>query len=172
VPTQSPLRPEAIADAMASVASMTLTEKEHLADEMYQKQPHVLGTAIVASRMSSRGEVQDAAIEIAMAVFLCFQEHLSAHGEISEIEIDQLAERNTRMWKFLDSEPAEAFTRSVKLTLDSYPEPGLLGYVASRLNELVVEEPQYILAMKTLLDACVEAKWPGLAANVMNEEDR
>lgn len=162
MPSKIPLEPEAVADVIASVADMTLPSKEDLIDEMYQKQPYVLGCAVAATQVSSLNQVKDAAVEIALVVFLCLKDPLRSHGEISEIAIERFAERNTQMWRFLDGETPEAFTRSAKLTLDSYPEPALLGYLVSRLNQLRVEEPQFLLRMKTMLDVCVDAKWSGL----------
>jgi hypothetical protein len=160
-----PLSPQDVGELVASVTTMSLPQKQLVMDEMFHAQPNVLGTAIVATRAASTGETQDAVLEIAMIVFRALQADLQSHGTISEAAIDGLAQRNVNMWRFLDGETGQAFTRSTRLTLESYPEPGLLAYVVHRLAELRVQEPQVILAMKTMLDVCVAAKWPGVVVS-------
>jgi hypothetical protein len=63
------------------------------------------------------------------------------------------------MWKFLDGEAGESFTRSVATTLATYPEPSLLAYSVDRLAELHVQEPKVMLLVKSGLDAAISAKW-------------
>ncbi len=157
-----PLSPQDVGTIVASVTRMSFPQKERLVDEMFHTQPNVLGTAIVATRAALSGEIQDAVLEIAMIVFRSLQADLQSHGTISEAAIDGFAKRNAKMWRFLEGETSEAFTRSTMLTIESYPEPGLLAYVVNRLARLRVDEPQVILAIKTMLDACVDAKWPGV----------
>ena len=157
-----PLAPQDVGTIVASVTRMSLPQKEGVIDEIFHAQPNVLGTALVAMRATPAGIMQDTVLEIAMIVFRSLQADLQSHGTISEAAIDGYAERNAQMWRFLERETGEAFTRSIMLTIETYPEPGLLAYVVNRLAELRVDEPQVILAIKTLLDVCVDAKWPGV----------
>ena len=157
-----PLSLQDIGTIVASVTRMSLSQKEQVFDEMFHAQPNVLGTALVATRAARSAEIQDTVLEIAMIVFRSLQADLQSHETISEAVIDEYAKRNAQMWRFLEGEAGEEFTRSTRLTIEGYPEPGLLAYVVNRLAELRVDEPQVVLAIKTMLDVCVDAKWPGM----------
>ena len=156
----NPLSPEQVADVIAAVERMTLAEKGQLADRMYEEQPAILAVALAAVRTGVSPQLQDALIVMAMVIFEALREELKEHGPIDESAIDTAAERNVAMWQFLEGEQGDAFRRSVAATLEGYPEPCLIAYVVSRLNEFAEEEQaQVMLQIKSLLDACVQAKW-------------
>jgi hypothetical protein len=151
--------PQRVGEAATTIATMTLAQKEQAVDELFRAQPTLLASAAVVTRLGVSGEVQDALVEIALIVFRCLRDELRRKPRISEADIERCCENNTRMWRFLDGEAAGSFQKSVAVTFKSYPEPSLLAYAIHRLVELKVEEPVVILAVKSALDACVEAKW-------------
>ena len=160
MPPAVPLSPEDVGTVVGSVQQMTLAEQEQLADALHREQPDVLTTTILACKHAETGEARDAMIEIALVVFQCLRDELSAGGPGTEADIERCVERNAQMWRFLDGEHGEAFTHSVSRTVETYPEPSLLAYAVKRLQELNIKEPMVISAVKAMLDVCVNVKWP------------
>ena len=153
------LSPEDVGTVVSSVQQMTPSEQEQLADVLHREQPDVLTTAILACKHAETGEAQNAMIEIALVVFQCLRDELSAGRRVTEADIERCVERNAKMWRFLDGEHGAAFTHTVARTVEAYPDPSLLAYVVNRLQELNVEQPMVISAVKAQLDACVNVKW-------------
>lgn len=160
--SKRPLSPKNVADVIVSVMRMSFQQKELLIEEIFQAQTNVLGFAVAGVRLAPCSRVQDMLMDITMVAFRAMQSDLESYGEITQAEVEALAEQNMRMWKFLDDEPDETFTECVKATMENYPEPCLLAFTIDRMVGLEVDDPHVILAAKTVVDACVNAKWPGL----------
>ena len=169
---KQPVSPERVGQIAARIRAMSLRDKERLADELFGVQPTVLTSALVVARRTDLpGEVRDMAIELALVLFECLREELCGGDAISEARIERCVERNATMWRFLDRERDEDFTRSVEQTVADYPEPSLLAYTVGRITELKLEDPEAIMALKSMLEACVDAKW-GAGGALISDDQR
>lgn len=157
--SKQPVSPQQVGEVAASIAAMTLSQKERVIDELFSAQPTLLGNAAVVTRLPVPAAIQDAVIETALVVFICLRDELSQPPMMTEAILERCCQRNVQMWKFLDGEAGESFTRSVATTLAAYPEPSLLAYAVNRLTELQVQEPRVMLLVKSGLDAAISAKW-------------
>jgi hypothetical protein len=131
----SRISPKALAGAIKIVRAMGIEQKAALADELFQTQPNLFGSALALHRMG----VTPAKIEVALELlFTCFQS-MKLSGSpwplITEADLDQQLGRYVATVRFgEDLAPAQR-QRAMTQYLDSHPEKPLLTYVTGELNK-------------------------------------
>jgi hypothetical protein len=128
-----------LAAAVHKVRSMSLKEKEALADEIYLHQPHLLASCLVQSRL----DVEPAAVEFLLNIlFVCYQSMKESGLHWSVItENDQ--ERQMQRWigavQFSEHEMGSAADGAREQYASQHPEQPLLAFVVSETNQWLRE---------------------------------
>ena len=123
----------AVVNAVASVSTMGLLQKEALADELFRAQPNMFGSVLVLQRMDVSPEKMGFALNL---LFICFQAMKEAGLTwplITEAEQDKQMARYMAAVRFgEDLSPAQS-ERAMMQYLDAHPERPLLAYITTEL---------------------------------------
>ena len=126
---------QTLVDAIKVVRAMGMEQKTALADELFQAQPNLFGSALALHRMG----VAPAKIEVALdLLFICFQSMKQTRLQwplITEADLDQQLGRYVATVRFgEDLAPAQR-QQAMTQYLASHPEKPLLAYVTNELNK-------------------------------------
>lgn len=126
---------QALVDAIRITRAMDLAQKERLADELFQTQPTMFGSALALQRMG----VPLAKIEVALELlFVCFQamKQSGLHWPlITEADLDKQLGRYVATVRFGEDLSAKQRQRAMTQYLESHPEKPLLAHVTGELNK-------------------------------------
>jgi hypothetical protein len=124
-----------LAAAVHKVRSMSLKEKEALADEIYLHQPHLLASCLVQSRLG----VEPAAVEFLLNIlFVCYQS-MKESGLHWSVITENEQERQMQRWigavQFTEHEMGSAADGAREQYASQHPEQPLLAFVLSETNQ-------------------------------------
>jgi hypothetical protein len=115
-----------VAAAIRSVNAMSLSQKEALADEIYQQQPHMLASCLVQSRLGAK----PAAVEFLLHVlFVCYQS-MEASGLHWPVITEDEQDRQMQRW--IGGSVAELAREQYTC---QHPEQPLLAFVLSETDQ-------------------------------------
>lgn len=124
-----------LAGAIQAIRAMGLGQKETLANELFERQPNLFGSALALHRMGVAPEKIEVALNL---LFICFQS-MKLSGLpwplITETDLDKQLGRYVATVRFgEDLAPAQR-QRAMTQYLASHPEKPLLAYVTDELNK-------------------------------------
>jgi len=115
--------------AVARIREMDLMQKEQLADELAQAQPHVFASFLVQQRLGVSLAKMDFLLDI---LLICFQA-MKASGQtwpsITEDEQDRQMGRLVATLRFGDDLPRSLRGRALRNYIETHPEKDLLAFV-------------------------------------------
>jgi hypothetical protein len=131
-----------LAAAIRKVRSMSLKEKEALAEEIHRRQPHMLASCLVQSRLG----VEPAAVEFLLNILLvCYQSMKESGLEWPVITEDE-QERQMQRWigavQFSEHAMGSAADGAREQYANQHPEQPLLAFVVSETNQWLREIAQ------------------------------
>ena len=130
---------EALVDAITIIRAMSIAQKTHLGDELFQTQPNLLGSVIVLQRMG----VSLAKIEVALELlFICYQSMKQSGLRwplMTEDDLDKQMARHVATVRFEEGLSSAERERALAQYLDAHPEKPLLAYVTGELNKWLAE---------------------------------
>lgn len=134
---------EALVAAIQKVRAMDLKAKERLADEIHDRQPHMLGEFLVQKQFGVSLPKMDFLLDI---LFVCFQAMKESKLDwplITEDEQDLQLSRYTASVKHVEDLGGTLGDRALADYINSHPEKELLAFVQVELNKwLAMIEPE------------------------------
>src|SRR3984957_6127423 len=122
-----------LAAAIRKVRSMSLKEKEALAEEIHQRQPHLLASCLVQSRLG----VEPAAVEFLLNILLVCYQSMKESGlqwpVITEDDQDRQMQRWVGAVQFSEDSGRSVAEHAREQYIRRHPEQWLLAFV---LNEM------------------------------------
>jgi hypothetical protein len=120
---------QALSIAIQKIRAMSITQKEQLVDELFQKQPNMLGSFLVQKQMGVSFEKMEFLLEILLICFQAMKESGLTWPLITEDEQDKQLARYVATVKFGEDLNASLQELAMKQYIESHPEPYLLAFV-------------------------------------------
>jgi hypothetical protein len=124
-----------LAAAIRKVRSMSLKEKEALADEIHGRQPHMLASCLVQSRLG----VEPAAVEFLLNILLVCYQSMKESGLQWSVITEEEQERQMQRWigavQFSEHALGSAAHGAREQYASQHPEQPLLAFVLSETNQ-------------------------------------
>jgi hypothetical protein len=124
-----------IAAAILKVRSMSLIEKEALADEIHRSQSHMLASCLVQSRLG----VEFAAVEFLLNILLVCYQSMKESGLQWPIITEDEQERPMQRWigavQFSEHTAGPAADQARVQYVSQHSEQALLAYVVGETNQ-------------------------------------
>jgi hypothetical protein len=128
-----------LAAAIRKVRSMSLKEKEALAEEIHLRQPHMLASCLVQSRLG----VEPAAVEFLLNVLLVCYQSMKESGLQWPVITEDEQERQMQRWigavQFSEHAAGSAADGAREQYASQHPEQPLLAFVVSETNQWLRE---------------------------------
>lgn len=126
---------ENVTAAIHSVGAMSLAQKEALADEIHQRQPHMLASCLVQSTLGSK----PSAVEFLLYVLLVCYQSMKESGLRWPLITEDEQDRQMRRWigavRFSEDSGRSAAERARGQYIARHPEQPLLAFVLSETNQ-------------------------------------
>ncbi|MDI1309058.1 MAG: hypothetical protein PSV17_06435 [Methylotenera sp.] len=158
-----------LAEAVIALQGMGAQEQLQLADEIFARQPNMLGSVIVLRRLGA----SDAQIGVAVHVLLvswlamkrCEAKDALKWPVISEDLQDQCLQRLTARVRFTEGMPVELQRQAAQQYTDTQGERYLLAYVHGHLRDqglldIKSEAEKYVLLCALNLVECIASSRP------------
>jgi hypothetical protein len=131
-----------LAAAIRKVRSMSLQEKEALAEEIHRCQPHMLASCLVQSRLG----VAPAAVEFLLHILLVCYQSMKESGLQWPVITEDEQERQMQRWigavQFSEHAMGSAADGAREQYASQHPEQPLLAFVVSETNQWLREISQ------------------------------
>jgi len=131
-----------LAAAIRKVRSMSLQEKEALAEEIHRCQPHMLASCLVQSRLG----VEPAAVEFLLNILLVCYQSMKESGLQWPVITEDEQERQMQRWigavQFSEHAMGSAADGAREQYASQHPEQPLLAFVVSETNQWLREISQ------------------------------
>ena len=128
-----------LAAAIRKVRSMSLKEKEALAEEIHRRQPHMLASCLVQSRLG----VEPAAVEFLLNILLVCYQSMKESGLqwpiITEDEQERQMQRCIGAVQFSENAMGSAADGAREQYASQHPEQPLLAFVVSETSQWLRE---------------------------------
>jgi hypothetical protein len=128
-----------LAAAIRKVRSMSLKEKEALAEEIHRRQPHMLASCLVQSRLG----VEPAAVEFLLNILLVCYQSMKESGLQWSIITEDEQERQMQRWigavQFSEHAMGSAADGAREQYASQHPEQPLLAFVVSETSQWLRE---------------------------------
>ena len=128
-----------LAAAIRKVRSMSLKEKEALAEEIHRRQPHMLASCLVQSRLG----VEPAAVEFLLNILLVCYQSMKESGLQWPIITEDEQERQMQRWigavQFSEHAKGSAADGAREQYASQHPEQPLLAFVVSETSQWLRE---------------------------------
>jgi len=128
-----------LAAAIRKVRSMSLKEKEALAEEIHRRQPHMLASCLVQSRLG----VEPAAVEFLLNILLVCYQSMKESGLQWPIITEDEQERQMQRWigavQFSEHAMGSAADGAREQYASQHPEQPLLAFVVGETNQWLRE---------------------------------
>lgn len=155
---------EHLATAVRTVRSMSLQQKEKLADEVFAHQPNLLASVIAQQRLGVPYEKMDFLLEILLICYQAMKETGLRWALISEDDQEYQLTREVAILQYFEKSDARSQSRIAAQHLDRFPERELLAFVANEFRGWLIrlerdrkneETDQYVLLAATNLVNCI-----------------
>jgi hypothetical protein len=131
-----------LAAAIRKVRSMSLKEKEALAEEIHRRQPHMLASCLVQSRLG----VEPAAVEFLLNILLVCYQSMKESGLQWPLITEDEQERQMQRWigavQFSEHAAGSAADSARGQYASQHPEQALLAFVLNETNQWLREISQ------------------------------
>jgi hypothetical protein len=128
-----------LAAAIRKVRSMSLKEKEALAEEIHRRQPHMLASCLVQSRLG----VEPAAVEFLLNILLVCYQSMKESGLQWPIITEDEQERQMQRWigavQFSEHAMGSAADGAREQYASQHPEQPLLAFVVIETSQWLRE---------------------------------
>jgi len=128
-----------LAAAIRKVRSMSLKEKEALAEEIHRRQPHLLASCLVQPRLG----VEPAAVEFLLNILLVCYQSMKESGLQWPVITEDEQERQMQRWigavQFSEHAMGSAADGAREQYASQHPEQPLLAFVVSETNQWLRE---------------------------------
>lgn len=118
---------------------MSLKEKEALAEEIHRRQPHMLASCLVQSRLG----VEPAAVEFLLNILLVCYQSMKESGLQWPVITEDEQERQMQRWigavRFSEHAMGSAAHSAREQYASQHPEQPLLAFVVSETNQWLRE---------------------------------
>jgi hypothetical protein len=125
--------------AIRKVRSMSLAEKEALADEIHRRQPYMLASCLVQSRLG----VEPVAVEFLLNILLVCYQSMKQSGLQWPLITEDEQERQLQRWigavQFSEQALGSAADSAREQYISQHPEQPLLAFVVSETNQWLHE---------------------------------
>jgi hypothetical protein len=132
-----------LAAAIRKVRSMSLEEKEALAEEIHLRQPHMLASCLVQSRLG----VAPAAVEFLLHILLVCYQSMKESGLQWPVITEDEQERQMQRWigavQFSEHAMGSAADGARDQYASQHSEQPLLAFVVSETNQWLREVSQH-----------------------------
>jgi hypothetical protein len=142
------------------VSGISPAQKVHLADEIFAKQPNLLASILVLSRMGVGMVELEVPLHILFVTFQAMKRSGHAWPIVSEDVQDRCMQRLTARARFNEGLPGDLTDQAVQQFCDEHPERYLLAFVYGYLGEhdllrVRTEAEKYLLMAALNLVECV-----------------
>ncbi len=128
-----------LAAAIRKVRSMSLTEKEALAEEIHRRQPHMLASCLVQSQLG----VEPATVEFLLHILLVCYQSMKESGLQWPVITEEEQERQMQRWigavKFSEDEVGSIADGAREQYASQHSEQPLLAFVVNETNQWLRE---------------------------------
>ena len=128
-----------LAAAIRKVRSMSLKEKEALAEEIHLRQPHMLASCLVQSRLG----VEPAAVEFLLNILLVCYQSMKESGLQWPVITEDDQERQMQRWigavQFSEHAMGSAADGAREQYANQHPEQPLLAFVVNETSQWLRE---------------------------------
>jgi len=135
---------QALVSAVVKVQSMSVKEKEQLADDVFRKQPHLLASCLVQKQLGVSLEKMEFLIELMLICFQAMKQSGLTWPLITEDEQERQLARYVGAVRFDEDLPAGLRERAMAQYIEAHPEKELLAFVHGEttkwLQRIVPEE--------------------------------
>jgi len=121
--------------AINDVNAMSLTQKEQLSDEIFAKQPNLLGSILVLSRMGVSMPHLEVALHVLLVAFQAMKRSGRVWPTVTEDHQEACLERLTARMRFNEGLPAELANQVVAEFCEEHEERWLLAFAYGILGE-------------------------------------
>jgi len=125
---------QALSLAIRKIRAMRRDQKERLVDELFQKQPNMLGSFLVQKQLGVSFEKMEFLLEMLLICFQAMKESALTWPLITEDEQDKQLARYVATVKFGEDLSSSLQELAMKQYIESHPEPYLLAFVTSEIN--------------------------------------
>ncbi len=127
----------ALGTAIKKVRAMDMQDKERLADELFLKQPNMLGSVLALSQLGVSFEKVGFALDVLFTCFQAMKESGLNWPVITEDDQDKQLGRYVGIVKFSEDLSADLAKVSMKQYIESHPEQLLFAFVTGELNDWI-----------------------------------
>ena len=150
----------ALGNAIQKVRAMNTQDKERLADEVFLKQPNMLGSVLALSQMGVSFEKIGLVLDILFTCFQAMKESGLNWPVITEEDQDKQLGRYVGIVKFSEDLSAGLANISMKQYIESHPEQLLFAFVTGELNDWIErsrfeKNDKYVMLSATNLVNCI-----------------
>jgi hypothetical protein len=128
-----------VAAAIRKVRDMSAKEKEALTDEIYLRQPHLLASCLVQSRLG----VDPSAVEFLLSILLVCYQSMKESGLQWPLITEDEQERQMQRWigavQFSEHAMGSATDEAREQYASQHPEQPLLAFVVSETSQWLRE---------------------------------
>lgn len=165
------IEPASIDEVAASarrVQAMSPADKEALCDEIFRRQPNLLGHVLVLSRLHVPMVKVDRVLHVLLVLYDLFTR--TTPGRLTQVTIDELEEIDDNQWallRLMESESAAEASRLCQLAAKSHPEVNALAFaigdmIESGISDMTKKEDEFcVRAMHNLVCAFARARRDG-----------
>jgi len=147
---------------------MSQAEKEALCDEIFTRQPNLLGHVLVLSKLNVPMEKVDRVLHVLLVLYDVFTRAGSVElSKVSEDEMEHVDDNFWALMRLLDSEEPAETGRIVQLATESHPEVNAFAFAIGEMNEsgitdMTKKEDEYcVRAVRNLVEAFARARRVG-----------
>jgi hypothetical protein len=149
-----------LAKAITKVQAMNSKDKENLVDELFLKQPNILGSVVALKNVGVSIKKIDFVLIIVLTCYQAMKESGIIWPVITIDDIDTQLNRYTGIVTFSDGLGENLKQKSVNQYIDNYPEAPLLAFVTDELNNwlkdnLAEESDKYLIFCATNMVNCI-----------------
>ena len=151
-----------LVDAATAVGAMAANERVALGDEIFLRQPNLLGSVLVQQRMGASLQQMDVLLHILLVAWQAMKTSGHVWPLISEATQERCLQRLTGRIRFTQGLGPELLERAVRDQIAEHGEPHLLAFAYGHLREhdlvaVRTDAEQYLLLAALNLVDCIAA---------------
>lgn len=161
-PTAHVITPVVLKKAVFALDRMSDAQREQLADEIYLKQPNLLGSVVVQYHMGASMAQVEALLSMLLVAYQAMKVSARYWPLISDATQDICLRRLTDNLLSIEGRDPAARQRAINLHIEQHKEPYLLAFIYSqlRLHDMMVirtdAEKYLVLAALNMVECIAE----------------
>lgn len=155
---------ETLAQTINAVRSMDTKQKERLVEEIFQKQPNLLGSVLLLPRFGVSRDKVEVALDFLLVCFQAMKVTGLTWPLITEQQLQDELERFTATIRFGEDLAPNLQAGLIQQYVDNHPERNLLAYAMEQVQEWMADDAgqttdKYaVLAVWTLANCIASAQ--------------